>query len=99
MEKAIWTSTIGSQKGGMIWNTFDLVSGSWKQEFFGGGVQLWSDTWDTSGTPWNYRKPILTDASARELPEQNTAVESASNAGFVLISSALCLCLVGIAYI
>ena len=30
IEKAIWTSTIGSQKSGMIWNTFDLNNGIWK---------------------------------------------------------------------
>ena len=59
LEKAVWTSTIGSFDKGMIWNTFDLNSGIWDQEFFSGGELKWTDKFNTSGTIWNYAKPIL----------------------------------------
>ena len=31
----------------------DLVSGTWNQEHWNGGVLVWEDTWDTSSTLYN----------------------------------------------
>ena len=83
----------------MIWNTFDLNSGIWDQEFFSGGELKWTDKFNTSGTIWNYAKPILAVKQTRELPELINALEESTSAGAILIISALCLCLLVCRYV